>query len=91
MTGVQTCALPIFAAFARNRILLRDGVPIAALEGGEVRRLAESEFSDDNLRAMMQRKTAAANPRPWLRTETQRERMMRAQKTAVPEAPPKLH
>ncbi|HEV7821975.1 MAG TPA: hypothetical protein VGO84_12410, partial [Burkholderiales bacterium] len=79
------------AAFARNRILLRDGVPIAALEGGEVRRLAESDLSDDGLRALMTRRFVTANPRPWLRTETPRERLMRTRAAATRESAPKLH
>ena len=40
-----------------NRLLLRDGLPIAALEGGEVRRLAESEFTDEQLRTMLARRS----------------------------------
>jgi ATP-dependent Lhr-like helicase len=38
-----------------NRLLLRDGLPIAALEGGEVRRLAGSELGDEPLRAQLSR------------------------------------
>jgi ATP-dependent Lhr-like helicase len=38
---------PRIAALASNRILFRDGLPVAALEGGEIRRLAEdSPISD---------------------------------------------
>ena len=44
-------------SLVRNRILLRDGVPIAALEGGEMRRLAESSFSDDQLRTLLARRS----------------------------------
>ena len=65
-------------AIARNRVLFRDGVAIAALEGGEVRRLAASELSDDALRTAMMRRLVTPNPRPWLRTETPRERLMRS-------------
>ncbi|MDB5809079.1 MAG: putative ATP-dependent helicase [Betaproteobacteria bacterium] len=79
------------AAFARNRILLCDGVPIAALEGGEVRRLAESGLSDDSLRVLLMRRLVTANPRPWLRTETPRERQMRASAQTSRENVPKLH
>jgi ATP-dependent Lhr-like helicase len=79
------------AAFARNRILLSDGVPIAALEGGEVRRLAESDLSDESLRALMLRRFVTANPRPWLRTETPRERQMRARAQTARDNAPKLH
>jgi ATP-dependent helicase Lhr and Lhr-like helicase len=63
------------AAVHRNRLLLRDGVPIAAVEGGEPRRLADSAFSDDQLRTLLARRSlrqplqphfkgAAAQPRP---------------------------
>jgi ATP-dependent Lhr-like helicase len=82
---------PRVAAFARNRILLQDGVPVAALEGGEVRRLAPCELSDESLRSFMMRRHVTANPRPWLRTETPRERVMRARAAATREATPKLH
>ena len=34
-------------AIHRSRILLQDGLPIAALEGGQLRRLAASELSDE--------------------------------------------
>jgi ATP-dependent Lhr-like helicase len=43
------------AGIHRNRILLRDGVPIAALESGELRRLAPSELTDDALKALAAR------------------------------------
>jgi len=34
---------------------LRDGIAIAAVEGGKLRRLAESELSDDTLHALARR------------------------------------
>jgi ATP-dependent Lhr-like helicase len=43
------------AGIHRNRILLRDGMPIAALESGELRRLAPSELADDALKALAAR------------------------------------
>jgi ATP-dependent Lhr-like helicase len=50
-----------------NRILLQDGLPIAAWEGGELRRLAASELGDDQLRTMLARRslrrTADLHPR----------------------------
>jgi ATP-dependent helicase Lhr and Lhr-like helicase len=79
------------AAIARNRVLFRDAVAIAALEGGEVRRLAASEFSDDTLRTLMLRRYATPNPRPWLRTETSRERLMRSRAAAAAEQATKVH
>jgi hypothetical protein len=72
-------------------VLFRDGVAIAALEGGEVRRLAASEFSDDTLRTLMLRRYATSNPRPWLRTETSRERLMRSRAAAAAEQATKVH
>src|SRR5262249_23035366 len=45
------------AAIHRNRVLYRDGLPIAALEGGEVRRLAASELSDDQVRTLLARRS----------------------------------
>jgi ATP-dependent helicase Lhr and Lhr-like helicase len=43
-------------AIHTNRVLLEDGLPIAALEGGEVRRLAESKLSDEALRELLARR-----------------------------------
>jgi ATP-dependent Lhr-like helicase len=42
-------------ALAGNRVLLRDGIAIAAVEGGKLRRLAQSELSDDTLHALARR------------------------------------
>ena len=42
-------------ALAGNRVLLRDGIAIAAVEGGKLRRLAESELSGDALQALARR------------------------------------
>ena len=40
-----------------NRVLFADGVPIAALEGGKVRRLAASELSDETLHSLFWRRS----------------------------------
>jgi len=45
------------AAIHRSRILVRDGVPIAALEGGELRRLAPSELDEETLKAFAARRS----------------------------------
>ena len=45
-------------ATARNRVLLRDGLAIAALERGELRRLADSELGDDALHTLLTRRVA---------------------------------
>jgi ATP-dependent Lhr-like helicase len=57
LVGILTPEARVPAVYT-NRILLRDGVPIAALEGSELRRLAASELSDDQLRAAMTRRPA---------------------------------
>jgi ATP-dependent Lhr-like helicase len=53
-----------------NHILLRDGLPIAALEGGELRRLAESDLTDEQLRGLLARRSrrAAATLHPRVMT-----------------------
>jgi ATP-dependent Lhr-like helicase len=61
------------AAIGRNRLLLRDGNAIAAREGGELRRLAESDLDDESLRALLLRRAAAQGPKPWPRAPSQRE------------------
>jgi ATP-dependent Lhr-like helicase len=58
------------AAIHRNKLLCRDGVPIAALEGGEVRRLAESGHDDEELKALFARRSLRQAPRQHLRTPT---------------------
>ncbi|HEY5897089.1 MAG TPA: ATP-dependent DNA helicase, partial [Burkholderiales bacterium] len=67
-------------AIHRNRILYRDGLPIAAVEGGQVRRLAESEYSDDKVRTLLARRTLRHPLRPHLRTPTVRETTLLARK-----------
>jgi ATP-dependent Lhr-like helicase len=62
-------------AIARTRVLFRDGVAIAAMEGGEVRRLAASELDDETLRGLLARR-GVRDLKPYLRTATQRERQM---------------
>ena len=43
-------------AIHTNRVLLRDGLPIAALEAGEVRRLAASDLTDEELHSALTRR-----------------------------------
>jgi ATP-dependent Lhr-like helicase len=73
------------AAISRNRILFRDGVAIAALEAGTLRRLRESDLSDDNLRSLLLRPPGGRELRPWLRAESQREHLMRSRTSATQE------
>ena len=60
-------------AIHSNRLLLEDGLPIAALEGGEVRRLAQTELSDDALRGLLARRSLRRALEPHLRMPTARE------------------
>jgi len=61
------------AAIPTNRVLLRDGLPIAALEGGEVRRLADTELTDGELRALLARRSLRQTLLQHLRAPTARE------------------
>src|SRR6266568_2911526 len=47
------------AAIAPNRVLFRDGLAIAALEGGELRRLAASDLEDEALKTLFWRRSNA--------------------------------
>ncbi|HVQ61891.1 MAG TPA: hypothetical protein VMS53_07400, partial [Burkholderiales bacterium] len=67
------------AAIAPNRVLFRDGLAIAALEGGEVRRLAVSEYDDATLKSLFwPRSGKLAHAGPDLRplSETARRRWL---------------
>jgi len=72
LVGILTPQARIASTY-RNRILLKDGVPIAALEGGELRRLAESAFGDDHLRSLLARRSLRSPLKPHLRLPTARE------------------
>jgi ATP-dependent Lhr-like helicase len=61
------------AAITRNRVLFCDGLAIAVLEGGALRRLAGCEASDDALQALLSRRPGARAPQPHFRTPTRRE------------------
>jgi len=72
------------AAIHRNRILLKDGLPIAAVEGGQLRRLAQSDIDDARLRTLLARRSLrhppalhirASAPRDKPRLPTARERL----------------
>ena len=60
-------------AVQSNRLLFKDGLAIAALEGGELRRLAASALSDEQLRALLARGSLRQPPRPHLRVASARE------------------
>ncbi|TAK84601.1 MAG: DEAD/DEAH box helicase [Betaproteobacteria bacterium] len=82
LVGILTPQARI-AATQRNRILLKDGLPIAALEGGEVRRLADSPFDDGFLKTLLVRRSLRQPLKPYLREPTLRERTMQATPKAV--------
>src|SRR6267142_401019 len=73
------------AGIHRNRILYRDGLPIAALEGGQVRRLAQSDMSDDKLRRLLARRSLRYPLRPHLRVPTARESALLARRRPEPD------
>ncbi|HET7764490.1 MAG TPA: DEAD/DEAH box helicase [Burkholderiales bacterium] len=50
------------AAIAPNRVLFRDGLAIAALEAGEVRRLAASEHDDATLKSLFWPRSRGVGP-----------------------------
>ncbi|HSN20945.1 MAG TPA: DEAD/DEAH box helicase [Usitatibacter sp.] len=56
-----------------NRLLLRDGLPIAALEGGELRRLVDTELSEEQLRSLLARRSHRHSLQQHLRVATARE------------------
>ncbi|HEY7241867.1 MAG TPA: helicase-related protein, partial [Burkholderiales bacterium] len=72
LVGILT-PQPRVASVYRNRILLKDGLPIAALEGGELRRLAESALGDDHLKSLLARRSLRLPLKPHLRLPTARE------------------
>jgi len=66
-----------------NRVLYRDGLAIAALEGGELRRLAPSEFDDDALKTLFWRRSSALGFTPKGLSEAGR-RSLLERKVRVP-------
>ncbi|HEX6317673.1 MAG TPA: DEAD/DEAH box helicase [Burkholderiales bacterium] len=83
-------------AVHRNRILFRDGLPIAATEGGQLRRLADSDIDDAKLRTLLARRSLRHPLRAHLRTPTSREAALLARRKGHGEieqavAPPARH
>jgi ATP-dependent Lhr-like helicase len=72
LVGILTADARV-PAIARNRVLFSDGLAIAALEGGAVRRLAGSDIGEETLRRLMVRRAAAHGSRLHLRGPTRRE------------------
>jgi ATP-dependent Lhr-like helicase len=72
LVGILTPEARVPAVF-RNRVLYRDGLPLAALEGARLRRLAESDLQDGNLRTLLARRSLRHPPLPHLRVPSPRE------------------
>ena len=64
------------AAITPNRVLYSDGLAIAALEGGELRRLASSEFDDYTLKTLFWRRSSALGFTPRGLTAASRKRLL---------------
>ena len=61
------------AAIYRSRILFQDGLPIAAVEGGQLRVLARSTLEEAQMRTLLARRSLRHPLRPHLRVPTPRE------------------
>ena len=61
------------AAVLRSRVLFQDGLPIAALEGGQLRVLAKSSLEEAQMKTLLARRSLRHPLRPHLRTPTPRE------------------
>ena len=72
LVGILTPEARVPAIY-RNRILLQDGLPIAAVEGGEVRRLAPSSHDEALVRNLLARRSLRHPLLPHLRQPTARE------------------
>jgi ATP-dependent Lhr-like helicase len=72
LVGILTPEARI-AGIHRNRVLFRDGLPIAAVEGGQLRRLADSDLDDSRLRTLLARRSLRHSPALHLRAPTPRE------------------
>ena len=68
-------------AIHTNRVLMEDGLPIAALEGGEVRRLAATTLDDEQLKAAFRQPRRRLSPQLHPRTLRGREAEAMANRT----------
>jgi ATP-dependent Lhr-like helicase len=66
------------AAILRSRVLFQDGLPIAALEGGQLRVLAKSSLEEPQMKTLLARRSLRHPLRPHLRTPTPLEAARRA-------------
>ena len=72
LVGILTPEARVPAVYT-NRVLLEDGLPIAALEGGELRRLAATDLGDEALRELLARRSLRQTPSLHPRIATARE------------------
>jgi ATP-dependent Lhr-like helicase len=56
---------PRIAALTANRILFRSGLPLAALEAGEIRKLSEDSVSDLQVETALRVGKLRASLRPY--------------------------
>jgi ATP-dependent Lhr-like helicase len=56
---------PRISALTSNRLLFRDGLPVAALEAGEVRKLSEQSVSDPALETALKVGKLRPSLRPY--------------------------
>jgi ATP-dependent Lhr-like helicase len=56
---------PRISSLTANRILFRDGLPVAALEGGEVRKLVDEPVLDPQIDAALKVGKLRASLRPY--------------------------
>jgi ATP-dependent Lhr-like helicase len=78
LVGIVTPETERVLASHRNRILFRDGAPVAAVEAGEIRLLSgHAGDPEDELRRALGRGTIAPHLRAYLRSDRSRERWRR--------------
>jgi ATP-dependent Lhr-like helicase len=80
LVGILTPEARVPAIYT-NRVLLKDGLPIAALEGGELRRLAASNLGDEQLRTALAKRSLRRAPQLQPRVATAREATALANRT----------
>ena len=56
---------PKIAAFTTNRILFRDGLPVAALEAGEIRKISDASVSDSQIETALKVGKLRPSLRPY--------------------------
>jgi ATP-dependent Lhr-like helicase len=56
---------PRIAALTANRVLFRDGLPVAALEAGEARKLADDPVSDSQMETALKVGKLRVSLRPY--------------------------